>query len=277
MRGLEKVVNSLRGSYSQSHVPYSSAVIIPSNVDLSAPLTKPTSRAILMGKFYEHLTAALYGGDVCVTEFLAGADEEKEDDCMKITPDVVNNNTRRYFEVKGVCAGQHCMLQDYQLEHYEQLLGARSGYDLSFAFYRHNLHGIKSTWEGNSEELLTALAAKTLYLIVLPYSAITQMHGMINGSHALVSRFQKEGSPFDRCTSVLASTLTRLYTEPEEILQQIAGEDISQYNICRFVSEPISISGYVVPSFPIVFVEDMRVADTRGDLKNVSVDDDVPF
>jgi len=275
MGSLEDVVNSLRESYTEIYHPHSLTGVIPLTEELGVLLKKPTARAILMGRFYEHLTAALYGGDVCISEILPGGDEDEND---TITPDVVNNSTKRYFEVKGVCAGQHCMLQDYQLDHYEQLLRARPGYDLSFAFFRHTLHGIKSTWSGNSEQLLSELAAKTLYLVVLPYSAITQMHGMVNGSKALVSRFQKEGSPFDRCTSVLASTLTRLYTKPEEVVEQVAGEDVSRYTLSRYVSAPISLSGFLVPAFPIVLVEDTMpvrygaLVDGSG-----SFDDDVPF
>lgn len=264
---LEEVVNRLRGTHTEVLPAISSVVTILGNGDLSVPLRNATTKATMMGTFYEGLTAALYGGDVCVSERLPGSDEEEG--C--VTPDVVNHGTRQYFEVKSVCSGQHCMLQDYQLEGYGRLLEYHREYTLSFAVYRHTVRGIKSTWKGTASELFQALGEGTLYLVILPYDVVAQMHTAANGSSCLVYRFQKERSPFGRCTSVLASTVTRLFTEPEEILQLVAGEEVSRYRVERLLSPKVTCNGYVVRPFPIVSVEDTTA------VKKPVVDNDVPF
>ena len=58
-------------------------------------------------------------------------------------------------------------------------------------------------------------------------------------------------------------------------MQQIAGEDVLRYNLRRFVSKSISISGFVVPAFTIVYVEDTMAVryDVSGDSGDVFDDD----
>lgn len=232
--------------------PAAAAATISSKRKDCEQLNNPTTRAITMGLFYETVTALFYGG--LLGESFSSVAAELD---IATKPDIVNHHSKKFFECKSVCSGQHCMLLDDQLQSYDQLQEHFPDYSISFAFYRHTLHGIKSSWRGTTSDLFQELSKKTAYLVVLPYSIVQefQVLGQSRISSPLVYRYSHPQSAYDSCTCLRSSTLTRLATEPETVINDLKLNQ-ERFTINRYCSPVCRINRFQLESFPIIEVTD---------------------
>lgn len=253
--------------------------------------TTGSYRAVAMGRFYEHLTAALYGGKlgnrIEIDQATNGDDSngngevvggEKMDITTIMKPDVVHSEGNVLYESKACRSGQKCNLTDFQVRLYKELQ-QRSPYPkVYFVVYRHGLYGIKSSWTGSAEGLFRALSERTAYSLVLPLRLILRLHDPENLSR-WVSRYEgKETSrdDFNTCTSIMASALTKLLKEPEEVLQDLDHQELSfhhrEFSVRRFMSPSrLYINRCRIQKFPIVYIID-NVAEGESESES-----DIPF
>ncbi len=263
---LEEVVNSVRSLHQASFEASQKWVSVHLNGDAHEVMYKPTQKAIMMGRFYESLTMAFYGG------VLGESYSYMVNELGLLTkPDVVNADTKLIFEAKSVYAGQHCMIQDAQMQSYDGLREHLLGYDVRFALFRHTLSGIKKSWKGTPWELFEQLSKQTGYLIVLPYDVVTAFH--TSSSTSLVYRYDNMNSPYGACTNLLSSTITSLLLEPERVMERL-GFESDGYTVSRFMSPECRLQRFKVRSFPIVQIN--MTKEKSGVSEEVFLDD-VPF
>ena len=267
---LDRIVASVRDSHSEVITPARRKIVIPCNGSIDTRLNDPTSKAIMMGRFYEALTAYLYGGRM--------GDIKKVEDCdgetTIIKPDVIDDTRQHIFECKAVRSGQTSNLLDQQLDAYEKLQEAYPEYNLYLALYRHSLKGIKKDWEGTPRELFAELCQKTAYGVVLPFELVHALLDPQKDSSKFTYRYQNEHSGFDDCVCTRSSTFTRLFTEPEQVISQL-GLELGEFEIRKLLTPTSYVHRFKLPSFPIVYISE-RV---DGGNSNQAADgmDDVPF
>ncbi len=226
-----------------------------------------------MGRFFEYVTAGLYGGRlgdiVELSEIQNGNGAPPSDigrgaelDMSGIAkPDVVNDEEGTMFESKACRSGQTCKLNDEQIDFYRALQSAETRPKIYHAVYRHRLHGIKSEWEGTPEELFTDLSGRIAYSLVLPFRLVLSFFDLGNRSKYTYRYTEKNtNSPhnFYTCTCIKASGLTALFKDPAEVIENI-NLDVRSFGIRRTMSpSKFYIDGNKIRQFPVVFITDME-------------------
>lgn len=282
---LDGIVESISAQHKYKLRPVSSRIKIRAQGVLPFMGIESTGsfRAVAMGRFYEYLTAAFYGGrlgsviklDDSTNSNGGNGDgevqeaEEQFDITTILKPDVVHSEANVMYESKAVRSGQTCKLTDSQIDLYKELQQRNPYPKVYFVIYRHGLYGIKSTWTGSAEKLFGVLSERTAYSLVLPFRMILRLHDTENPSE-YVSRYEgKENSrdDFNTCTCIRASALTRILKEPERVLQDLNHPESSflpeEFRVRRFMSpNKIYVNRNRVRQFPIVYITD-RVAEAE--------------
>ncbi len=268
---LEKLLTLISPLHQEELPAVSTEATFSSKRDTHQSLNNPTAKAITMGLFYETVTALFYGG--LLGEHFSSVSDELD---LLTKPDLVNHDTKQFFESKSVRSGQHCMLLDAQLEGYDQLEEHFPDYSTSFAIYRHSLHGIKSSWQGTTDELFQELSRRTAYLVLLPYSIIQKFQtvGQSGVSSPLVYRYSHPRSTYDTCTCIRSSTLTRLAIEPQTVIDDL-NFDREQFVVNRYRSPVCQINNFSLQPFPIIEITDL--VEHRRTLRIIENDLNLPF
>ncbi len=263
---LEKIVASVIDQHKREVKPVKTQVVMPIQLVLFDRRATGSEKAIAMGTFYEHMTAAIFGGRLENMKRVAngnhlglttnGAEAIDEDDEMRITkPDVVDHKRRRVYESKACRSGQTCKLSDDQIDLYRALQAEEPHPRIYYVVYRHSLDGIKSRWKGTPEQLFYALVQKTSYCLVMPLSLILALHNPKKGSTKYVYRYEEE-TRFEVCTSIRSSALTALLTEPERVIVDLSF-DPNEYKTKRLLSpSELKINSYEVKRYPILVIQD---------------------
>jgi len=265
---LEKLLTLIAPLHYQELQPSATTATILSKRKDCEQLDNPTTRAITMGLFYETLTSLFYGG-VLGASFSPVTNELS----LLTKPDIVNHDTKHFYECKSVRNGHHGMFLDTQLNGYDQLQEHFPDYSTSFAIYRHTLPGIKSSWQGTTNDLFQELSQKTAYLVLLPYSIVQQFQtvGQSGVSSSLVSRYDNPQSTYDTCTCLRSSTLTTLATEPERVIDDLK-IDREQFTINRYRSPGCWINSIPLRRFLIIQIDDLEKPNS-----NRSSIEQIPF
>lgn len=208
-------------------------------------LATGSMRIMKMGRFYEELTAGMYGG------VLEDTKETYDGGLMK--PDVVDHKNKVMTEAKGVRIDQKCDLLDPQVEHYMDCQRADPELRIYMAIYRHILPGIVKTWRGTSAQLYRQLAKQTICSTVMPLSLMLALH--TTGNSNLIYRYDGEGR-YGPCTCIRPRTLRRLFEEPEKVIEEL-GLKPEEFILLRRISpKVISVNGTKVQEFPVMIISD---------------------
>lgn len=272
---LDDIVNSVRHLHTEEIILVRKSVLVPINGKIDDKLEVATTRAIMMGRFYEALTRSLFGGKLGDVYHVRPAQKD-----VIVRPDIVDIKNKRVFECKSICSGQSGTLLDTQMDGYRGFSLQHSEYEINFAFYRHSLAGIKGEWSGTSRDLFGDLAKRTAYLVVLPFSVVLALHNPEYGSTKFMYRYQGDETAFDTCSCLRSSGLTSFFVSPEKVLEEM-GLEVNDYQIDRKMSGECKVQNCYVQSFPVVYVsekvrDDKFSVDTLGDGKLVGFED-VPF
>lgn len=267
---LEDIVKSVRHLHSEEIIPVKKQVFVPINGKIDEQLEVATTRAIMMGRFYEALTSSLFGGRLGDIYHVRPFEED-----VIVRPDVVDVRNKRIFECKSICSGQSGTLLDTQMDGYKGFYSQYPNYEINFAFYRHSLHGIKGAWSGTSRDLFSDLAKQTAYLVVLPFSIVLALHNPSYGSTKYMYRYQGEQTAFDNCSCLRSSGLTAFFVSPEQVIEEM-GLDINAYQIDRKMSGNCKVQNGYVQSFPVVYISE-KVTEGSDNYKNIIELDEVPF
>ncbi len=257
---LDDIVASVRGLHGEQFLLAERDVSISLKGRMDERIEVPTTRAIMMGRFYELLTRGLFGGKLGDVYHVRAADEE-----VIVRPDVVDTVHKRLFECKAICSGQSGTLLDTQINGYMAFAAEKPEYDISFVFYRHVLHGIKGKWEGTARELFRDLARDTAYVVVLPFQMVLDLHDPTKGSTKYIYRYDGQ-TEFDCCSCLRSSALTKLLVNPEEVLQEMG----LSYQIERRMAVGCCVQGNRVRDFPVVYVREKFN-------QKLLLEDEVPF
>ncbi len=287
---LEGIVDSVRDLHSPQLDPHRRNTTIRGQIVFPGVDICPTgsSRAVAMGRFYEYVTAALYGGrlgDVVdignrsdtETTNGNGVGDLETDSIAK--PDVVHSGKNIIYESKACRSGQTCKLADEQIDAYRALQARDPPPRVYYVVYRHNVRGIKSSWRGTTERLFKELSEGTAYSLVLPFRLILRLYNPENLSR-YVSRYQgrqETRNDFDTCTCIRSSALTKILKEPKTVVEDL-GLDCSSFELRRILSpRKFYVNRHRVNQFPILFIEDRDERWREEFPRGYSTEQGVPF
>ncbi|MBT4539462.1 hypothetical protein HOC32_04210 [Candidatus Woesearchaeota archaeon] len=219
----------------------------------------------IMGKFYEHLAAYLFGGSLensfRVDQFETPVDiihpiTGKEDREI-IRPDLVT--TDHIFEVKGIRYNHVNYLIDSQIEAYRSMQVNFPDHSFSYTFFRHAVPGIRTQRRKNVQRLRKELAANTLYNVVVPLQVILAMHDQAiadSDTHTkLIQRYKNESVRWaDSCSGIKMGAMSRLLKEPESCLEDL-NLDPNNFTVKRYRTPTKNVYGHPLKQFPITVLK----------------------
>ena len=237
------------------------------------------AKHVLMGKFYEELSGAFYGGIVLdgksIRENPAQLDidfgeleqminwENKPKDELFIKPDIVNIG-KSIGEAKGCKSGSSLHIFDEQTERYRKIQLRSPAHSVYFAIYRHAFQRIKDKTATirSGEEIIQDLSLSTMYSLKIPLSILLYLHGKWYGNIKETLGYRYGKSDYQDCTMAREFAIRSLFQDPEKIIDML---DLSpeNYKITRKLS-PGNFTVRTSPAeslttltqFPILIIED---------------------
>ncbi|MEK6847913.1 MAG: hypothetical protein AABX50_02200 [Nanoarchaeota archaeon] len=212
---LEKMVELLEGvapSYVHTLEPVHKRIILPFQSSFKGFYPSASTRKALMGRFYEGLTRALYGGRLndlkFDIEFLNGTVSDRS-----IKPDVVDAENNLDWESKSGYYDKECKIMSRQFEGYKFLQYDNPGKRYLFSFYRHSLEEIEKK-ERTEKQVFIGLLDGTLYSATLPFSVVLKIDNLLNvGARKIARKYrQREGTSYPDCLCINPSTFNCLFS-----------------------------------------------------------------
>ena len=220
-----------------------------------------------MGRFYEYLTAALFGGRVSAAD---RTDLEGDADGCQV--DVVETKKKTFRESKACRSGHHLLLSDHQIDHYLKLQGAFPSYEISFVIYRHGIYGIQSKYNG---DVIHDLTTRTYYALVLPLRVIWNLFER-GRNYEIPSRVRRyDGDKFYHASSVLSPTMNEFILNPEGICTELNLFGLTWSR--QHAGEGLSINGQPMKSFPIIVFQETNYRDWTYNPEGPILVDEIPF
>lgn len=224
------------------------------------PLSKPSS-AVLLGRFYEMTTMALYGGRLTRKETIKNGGDQSLTQLDVVVEDGQKKIVSAY-ESKACVSGGSLNLRDVQISGQSQVQLKHPDARISFVVYRHTLQGIRDCdWE--DERLFRELASKrTSFSLVLPLSLIRAFHQRGKLSDMCIDYDTSGGSGPDskQGVSVKSGVINELLVNPKGVLGKL-GLPPSSFEIRRLRTPTVHAGGLrvennLVRSFPVLSVSD---------------------
>jgi len=223
------------------------AIPIKSNDDF---MTNGSSKATALGMYFEYLTKSIHGGELKQNIRIMSANGDYE----RYKPDVVHKKKKIAWEAKACVTGSTCNLLDYQIRKIMNYQFDNPEFTLYFAFYRHQIFGIKSSYKKSEDELYHDLNQSRKYAVILPLSIVERLHNRIGVSEKFIYRY--EGQTYDNCTCLRSSFLNRLLKEPEKIIDELNWDE-ERIIIERYRSPANQfVNSGKVSQFPIMWMKD---------------------
>lgn len=269
---LEKLVDSVLHLHEERLSSVKRDIRIP--YQLNFPQIPTTSKnKVLMGRYYEFVTQAFYGGKLSDLRYFDNKNNEQEE-LFLIKPDIIDNKRKKIAESKACVSGHKLNLMDEQIERYKFLQYDNPDSIVYFAVYRHILMGIKSKYKGSEDELFKELSKKTKFSIVLPLSIILSLYESRN--QEVVSRY--DGEKFSKCTSLHSPTINRFLTEPKKVINQL-GLNLNNFVFNRFLSpKDFIVNETKIKRFPLVIISDVNHEDWVSKFKEqYDKENPIPF
>ncbi|MBS3168580.1 hypothetical protein J4216_05615 [Candidatus Woesearchaeota archaeon] len=266
-RGLDSLVASLVALHQIELLIDQTFHRVPSKADLDDKLNNTTANTILLGRFYEVLGAALFNGRLPSEEEKIFYATEEEG-----IPDIIIESENKILESKSVNVYKLCEISGSQLEAYEEMNKREPYPKVGYVIWRHRIPGIRSSWKGTGRELIQQASKNTLYGIVLPLEVMQalclQRYDVYNQNLVYVHpRDQVPEDCYNGGTGIYASTLTRLFETPEEILTELSFTEGVKIKRTLTPSD-LRVERYKVSQFPLI---EISVSP------RISENDEVPF
>lgn len=294
---LEKLVEEIMPLHESAIKARNPKISIPVQMSLTntVPLSV-TKRSTLMGRFYEHINRALYGGTLN-DERIDVSWENGECGEESIKPDVIDHEGRIVWESKACCSGHSCNIMNRQLDGYRYIQYYYPDAEVFFSLYRHSLKGIKSepTEKLSEEDIVQELIVRTLFSVVLPLGIILRLQEIPNSQGINHARLYEGGKEWPDCLVINPKTIDRFLSDPEQNLRYL-DLDPSNYIIERYRSPGnLAVNRKRIKPFPVVrilyrdhwewvdgFMEDHgadmeSLREDMGKLPLFAQDSDIPF
>lgn len=274
-------MRALKGVVRSAMQAYDFPVRLPASLSVHRPPLEETRRYQLfgtplrtsdLGTFYDTITTALYGGQICGNtpvhfSFFNGGEP--------FYADIFDAANKALRESKACNSTHTLVLKDNQRRNYLLLQGNHPDWTVSHSVYRHGVSGILS-YKGSEHDLYKDLSGQTAFSVVLPGSVI-EACGTVHrdtDDAFLTSRCTgypsrhaagREVPPSMRVSSRLVNLL---FSNPREALAKL-GLDPDRYDVNRYRThdgmnikrrddehDPESERTYFVKSFPVVELTD---------------------
>lgn len=214
-----------------------------------------------IGRFYEILTSAIFGGKWIGTNNVSINGDEL------FQPDVLSKET--IIESKSVCWKDSLKLVDFQMDKY--LLQQCANFyqnprKIFFSIFKYGvtkpLSYFKKTKGNHLDEMVKVLSQNTSFLLFLPFSVVSALHTprekSLEEKENYFSRY--EDQRFDTLTRLKTTGMKDLLLFPEKVLE-IYGLNPSDYKIVRTkLPNKVKMNNNQITPFPILFIEDLNYA-----------------
>lgn len=255
-------------------------VSFPIQTNIRGVYPSENQKVYILGRFFEIVTRGLYGGKLNDKKFGISYSNGRVFEDHTIKPDVVDTRRGIRWESKGSYCHRTCDILRSQFEGYKSLQYDSHDKIFCFALYRHSLDEVKKR-RRTEEEIISGLAERTAFSIVLPLSVIIALRDI--SSHVLerMVNIQKTDASgrYLGCLKINISTMSRFLTDPDQNLEYLR-LDPDKFLIERYISPgKFFVGGNGLNQFPIVkitnkshpewvekFMQDYeREAETLGD------------
>ncbi len=237
---------------------------VPSKKALDESLPAGTASAIMEGRFYEVLTAALLEGRLPKREEVVYYSEG-----MDGIPDVIVDKANLLVESKATHVHRACEISGSQVEAYEVMSNKEPHPNILYAMWRHRIPGIKSLWQGSTKDLIKEAADSTLYGLLLPFEVIQEFARTRGSYDGLVYTHPEDhprGNEYNGATAIRARTLTNLFEHPKIVMEELG---FTTTKVDRMLTpRGLRIERFKIPVIPVV-----RVYVSKDE----EATDDVPF
>nr|MBA4405080.1 hypothetical protein [Nanoarchaeum sp.] len=293
-------------------VPSHTEVLIPARNEIALYCDDiERSKHMMMGRFYEEVSGAFYGGIVLEGRSIRDNPnqlslnfseleqmiswENKPEKELFIKPDIINVG-KSIGESKACKNGSTLHILDGQTERYRKIQLRNPSHPIYFAIYRHSFHGIKSDeiTVKPDEEIVQDLSLSTMYSIRIPLSILLHLHGTWYGNLNPKLSYRHNGTRYQCCTMAKEFAMKTLFQDPEIIIDML-NLNPKNYKITRIKSpEDFTVNTTPIQSstklmqFPIVMIEDenheewinkfVRSEKRLGtDIGTIQETEDIPF
>lgn len=256
MEALLEKIESVREKHKRVLSPSKKSLEIPAHAFPAhsqnyLPGFEPSAseRKTSQGRFYEFLTAGIYGGKVSDVKYKL----DNETYRGSVKPDVVDLEKEIMWESKGFAIHYSCNMMNRQILGNMGLQLNNPNFQFKYALYQHPIKGMNSTYRVSIEQLIKDLSQKTLFSIVLPLDIILHLSipGKQNGSNAV--RHYEGERDYPNCICLNKNFSRGIFLNPEETIEHI-GLSQDDYSFERHVSPEMEINGNVLNPFPIIVV-----------------------
>jgi len=248
--------------YQKTYQPIYNDIKTSRHIQLALPMNPITNlystyhAHVKMGQFYEHLTKALFGGQLCdsIIECKNGKGRSG------IKPDIIDRPNEIAIESKANRSGHHMNLLDDQMESYRLFQTLNESYTIYFVFYRHGYKRIKSIKESLAD-LHKNLSQKTYAAIKLPFDIVYTMW-----KHKGFKRYVQK--TWHYCTIINSTFMNMFLFEPQKALTTI-GLNLNEFDFyCSLSSQQLSIEGCLMDQFLIVDYKSKNYSNWSDKLVN---------
>lgn len=132
-----------------------------------APINNKNRNATWLGKYYQHLMEALYGGKVI---------EDRRKGTVVTYPDLVIPHANKILESKGSNEKSESLLKCKQLLTYARLQHLEPETGLLYVNFRHAYTGSLTTFDGTEEEFYRDLAQTPCYAVEFPVTLLLALY-----------------------------------------------------------------------------------------------------
>lgn len=173
---------------------------------------------VFIGEFYENLFLSMSGGKKL---------RETNDERIYL-PDIIIEEEKKLYDVKGSYKYNYYHLRDCQIQGYDNLLDRDNFKDfkLFFALFTHSIENITKNYK-NKDDLFEDLAKKTESLIILPFEEIKKIHKE--------GKSRYEGNYYDWLTRLRRKDILELLKTKNDKKEYLSNEFIfDRYTIKPF-------------------------------------------
>lgn len=245
---MEKI-ESARKFHTEVLKPARWSINIPVQNYLPGIYPNGSERKTAQGRFYEFLTAGMYGGRLCDIKFKIDSNTY----LGSVKPDVIDEENKIIWESKGFAIYYSCNIMNRQILGNMNLQLGSPNYQFNYALYQHPIKGMNSTYQESIDTLIKDLSEKTLFSVVLPLEVILHLSIPGNDNGAKAVRHYEGEKEYPNCICLNRSFTKRLFFNPEESMESI-GLLPDDYSFKKYVSPSMEVNKNKINPFPIVFV-----------------------
>ncbi len=249
MDTIKEKIRSLEKSHRNVLKPVESVIRVPIQKYLFDIEPNATEKGMAQGRFYESLTAGLYGGFTSDLKFKIDEETYKG----STIPDVIDWGGNKIWESKGFAIYYSCNIMSRQILGNMHIQLNNPDCEFNYALYRHPIKGMHSTYRKSLDDLIQDLSEQTLFSVVLPLNVILHLSIPGNDNGAKAVRHYEGKREYPNCICLNQAFTKKLFFDAEETIDSI-GLSSKDYSFKRYLSPEMEVNENKVNPFPIVHI-----------------------